>query len=66
MIPLTTLYDEYIDRPKLSEQKKLFECIVPSPLKWVGTKTESFKKIIQSTVSAYRRRQRIAAEAIAL
>ena len=22
MIPLTFLYDEYIDRPKLSEQKK--------------------------------------------
>ena len=27
MIPLTTLYDEYIDRPKLSE-KKPFEYIV--------------------------------------
>ena len=23
MIPLTFLYDEYIDRPKLSEQKKI-------------------------------------------
>ena len=35
MIPLTTLYDEYIDRPKLSEQKKPVEYIVhPSPLKW--------------------------------
>ena len=22
MIPVSTLYDEYIDRPKLSEQKK--------------------------------------------
>ena len=29
MIPLTFLYDEYIDRPKLTEQKNLFECIVP-------------------------------------
>ena len=35
MIPLTTLYDEYIDRPKLTEQKKPLEYIVPpSPLKW--------------------------------
>ena len=35
MIPLATLYDEYIDRPKLSEQKEPFEYIVPpSPLKW--------------------------------
>ena len=31
MIPLTFLYDEYIDRPKLSEQKKPFEYIVPPP-----------------------------------
>ena len=35
MIPLTILYDEYIDRPKLTEQKKPVEYIVPpSPLKW--------------------------------
>ena len=32
MIPLTTLYDYYIDRPKFSEQKNTFEYIVP-PLK---------------------------------
>ena len=31
MIPLTFLYDEYIDRPKLSEQKKPFEYIVLPP-----------------------------------
>ena len=31
MIPLTTLYDEYIDRSKLSEQKNPFEYIVPVP-----------------------------------
>ena len=31
MIPLTFLYDEYIDRPKLSEQKNLFKYIVPPP-----------------------------------
>ena len=35
MIPLTILYDEYIDRPKLIEQKNPVEYIVPpSPLKW--------------------------------
>ena len=35
MIPPTTLYDEYIDRPKLSDKKNPFEYIVPpSPLKW--------------------------------
>ena len=38
MIPLTFLYDEYIDRPKLSEQKKNpFEYIVPPPTSGVGT-----------------------------
>ena len=43
MIPLTTLNDEYIDRPKLSEQKKPFEYIVPpSPLK-VGVGTIYFR-----------------------
>ena len=37
MIPLTFLYDEYIDRPKLSEQKKTHLCIEflpPPPHKW--------------------------------
>ena len=33
---LTFLYDEYIDRPKLSEQKKLFEYLVPPPKSGVG------------------------------
>ena len=34
MIPLTILYDEYIDRPKLSEQKNTVDYMVPpSPLK---------------------------------
>ena len=37
MIPLTFLYDEYIDRPKLSEQKNPFEYIVPPPTSGVGT-----------------------------
>ena len=31
MIPLTTLSDYYVDWPKLSEQKKQFEYIVPPP-----------------------------------
>ena len=31
MIPLTFLYDEYIDRPKLTEEKNPFEYIVPPP-----------------------------------
>ena len=40
MIPLTFLYDEYIDRPKFTEQKKNpFEYIVPSPTSGVGTKS---------------------------
>ena len=38
MIPVSTLYDEYIDRPKLTEQKKPVEYIVPPPSKGVGTK----------------------------
>ena len=31
MIPLATLYDEYNDRSKLTEQKNPFEYIVPPP-----------------------------------
>ena len=38
MIPLTFLYDEYIDRPKLSEQKNPFDYIVPPPISEVGKK----------------------------
>ena len=34
MIPLTTLCSDYIDRPKLSEQKKKPSCVYsPSPTK---------------------------------
>ena len=36
MIPLTFLYDAYIDRPKLSEEKNPFEYIVPPPTSRVG------------------------------
>ena len=32
-IPLLILYDEYIDRPELTTQKKTVEDIVPLPLK---------------------------------
>ena len=38
MIPLTFVYDEYINRSKLSEQKNPFEYIVPPPTSGVGTK----------------------------
>ena len=34
MIPLTSLYDKYIDRPKLTGQKKPLENIFPPSLKW--------------------------------
>ena len=39
MILVSTLYDEYIDRPKLTEQKKKnpVEYIVPPPSRGVGT-----------------------------
>ena len=37
MITLTILYDKYIDRQKLTEQKNPFEYIVPSPTSGVGT-----------------------------
>ena len=37
MIPLTVLYDEYIDRPKSTEQKNPFDYLVPPPTSGVGT-----------------------------
>ena len=39
MIPLTTLYDEYIDRPTLTEQKTIW-VYSSSPQKW-GRKIEN-------------------------
>ena len=33
MILLTTLYDEYIDQPELTERKNHFNCIVPPQTK---------------------------------
>ena len=44
--PLITLYDDYIDRPKLSEQTNSFECIVPPPIKSVGTIKPNFVEIL--------------------
>ena len=41
MIPLTTLYDDYIDRRKFTEEEKPFEYIVP-PTK-VGQNNETNK-----------------------
>ena len=40
MIPLTFLYDKYIDRPKLPEQKNPFEYIVPPPPSGIGATTK--------------------------
>ena len=37
MVTLTFLYDAYIDRSKLTEQKNPFEYIVPPPTTVVGT-----------------------------
>ena len=45
MIPLTFLYDEYIDRPKLSEQKKPIWVYSSSPTSGVGTITRCMAKI---------------------
>ena len=46
MMPLTFLYDEYIDRPKLSEQKNQFEFIVPPPTSGVRTIMVKILRII--------------------
>ena len=62
VIPLTTLYDDYNGRPKLTEQKNPFKYIdlppPPTPLKWFGTKRvfkasikeNSFKKISMASL----------------
>ena len=48
MVPLVTLYVEYIVGQKWTEQKNPFAYIVPSPLKMVGTnkKNVNFQKSI--------------------
>ena len=40
MIPVSTLYDKYIDRRKLTEQKNLLEYIVAPPSRGVGSKNK--------------------------
>ena len=47
MISVSTLYDEYIDRPKLTEKKNPFEYIVPSPSRGVGTINLIFALLVQ-------------------
>ena len=46
MIPVSTLYDEYIDRRKLTEQKNPFEEIVPPPSRGVGTTMSEGRRVI--------------------
>ena len=48
MIPLTALYDDFIHRPKLTEQKKTFEFIVPPPTKVGRYNKEIIDKFLQS------------------
>ena len=40
MIPVSTLYDEYIERRKFTEQKNPFEYIVPPPSRGSEQKSE--------------------------
>ena len=50
MIPLKFLCDEYMDRPKLTEQKNPFEYIVPPPPPTSGVGTINFvQKVIMSS-----------------
>ena len=61
MIPVSTLYDEYIDRPTLSEQKKPI-CVYSSYLHmWVGTITAivTFQKndVLKASISPTRYRK---------
>ena len=56
MIPLTIPYDEYIDRPKLSEQKNPFENIVHPP-NWGRnnntTKARKIQSLLDCTVQLW-------------
>ena len=46
MIPVSTMGDEYIDRPKLTEQKKPFEYIVPTPQEGSEQKHIEFSEML--------------------
>ena len=51
MIPLTFLYDEYIDRPKFTEQKKKPIWVYSSfPHKWGRNNKEKFYSLSTSVV----------------
>ena len=40
-----TLYDEYIERPNLTERKNLFEYIVPPPTLKVGSEQKAISVV---------------------
>ena len=50
MIPLSFLDDEYIDRPKLTEQKNPFEYIVPPPTSGVGTNMKLILTVVYLSI----------------
>ena len=55
MIPVSDFYDEYFDRPKLSEQKKAICVYSSSPSKRVGTKYYADdQNLIRTYVRMYR------------
>ena len=47
MLPLRILYDAFIDRPKITEQKKPFEYIIPPPLNG----SEQLSKLVKREAS---------------
>ena len=53
MISVSTLYDEYVDRQKLSKQKSPFEYIVPPPSIGVGTKIVAVVSVANYSISNY-------------
>ena len=58
MIPVTILYDECIDRPKLTEQKNPFDYTVPPPHKWGRNKKEfDIKNLKYKKRKCYKRLQ---------
>ena len=62
MVPLTTLYDEYFGRSKLTEQKNSFKYIAPPPSRGVGTKMECFYKQCKVATLNFRTNQKYSHE----
>ena len=64
MLPLTTLYDKYIDQRKLSEQKNPFEYIVPPSINVVGNNKyiKLFKQLYKNNFKKFSFFQDISAE----